>query len=120
MVKLAHDTDSKLSHPSEHTYVYDSNGVLMNDQKVLHNFKAFWEILSDAFRQSSENYKTIKPDLSLKDYFRDRLQASALDEELQNIVLELAETWGAFVGDPIERQSLKWVWLEECLDGGKS
>jgi predicted NAD/FAD-dependent oxidoreductase len=25
--------------------------------------------------------------------------------------------WGAFVGSPIQRQSLKFFWLEECIDG---
>ena len=33
-------------------------------------------------------------------------------------VLWMAEMWGAFVGDPIQKQSLKYFWLEECIDGG--
>ena len=119
MLKLAEDTDSKLSSPGESTYVYDSSGVLIDSQKVLDGFAVVWDILADAFKYSNENCKNIASNLSLKDFFRERLLASPLDEEAQKFVLELAEMWGGFIGDPFERQSLKWVWLEECLDGGK-
>jgi len=27
--------------------------------------------------------------------------------------------WGDFVGEPIEKQSMKYFWLEECIEGGK-
>ncbi|KAI4221025.1 MAG: hypothetical protein L6R36_007188 [Xanthoria steineri] len=54
---------------------------------------------------------------TLKDYVKETLLTSTLDEGLQHDILELAETWGANNGDPFEKQSLKWVWLEECLDG---
>ncbi|MCJ1475985.1 hypothetical protein MMC13_004649 [Lambiella insularis] len=117
MVKLAEDTDSKLTSPGETSYVYDSSGVLMDSQKVLDGFAVVWDILADAFQYSNDNCETIPSNLSLKDFFHERLSASLLDEEAQNVVLELAEMWGGFIGDPFERQSLKWVWLEECLDG---
>ncbi|KAK5150390.1 hypothetical protein LTR16_012680, partial [Cryomyces antarcticus] len=29
----------------------------------------------------------------------------------------MAEMWGAFVGTSIQRQSLKFFWLEECIEG---
>ncbi|KAI9678030.1 MAG: hypothetical protein M1817_005974 [Caeruleum heppii] len=32
-------------------------------------------------------------------------------------LLWMAEMWGAFVGDPVQRQSLKYFWLEECIEG---
>ncbi|MCJ1396685.1 hypothetical protein MMC18_009577 [Xylographa bjoerkii] len=117
MMKLAEDTDSKLSFPNESSYVYDSSGVLMNSQTVSDGFAVVWDILADAFKYSNENCKSIAPNLSLKDFFRERLSASPLDGEAQNVVPELAEMWGGFIGDPFETQSLKWFWLEECLDG---
>lgn len=119
MLELAQDTDSKLIRPNEKTYVYDSSGLLMSDQQVSDGFSAFWKILADASSHSDANCSDIEPNSSLKQYLQDELPESGLDEELQKITLELAETWGAFVGDSFERQSLKWFWLEECLDGGK-
>ena len=107
MLGLAHDIDSKLASSSESTCVYDSSGVLMDDQKVSDGFTAFWDMLADAIRHSNENCGTIEPNLSLKDFFQARLAASVSDEEFRTVVLELAEMWGAFVGDPFERQSLK-------------
>lgn len=118
MLKLAKESNSKLSSLGEISHVYDSSGVLMNRQKVVDGFAVVWDVLADAFEYSNENCKTIAPDLSLKDFFREKLSRSPLDEEAQKVVLELAEMWGGFIGDPFERQSLKWVWLEECLDGG--
>lgn len=29
----------------------------------------------------------------------------------------MAEMWGSFIGSPITSQSLKFFWLEECIDG---
>lgn len=119
MVQLTRDTETKLISPSESTYVYDTDGGLMDGKRALECSKALWKVLEGAFRQSNENCSNIEPNVSLKDYLEENLLASALDEELKNIILELAETWDAYVGDPFEKQSLKWVWLEECLQGGK-
>lgn len=118
MVKLAENVNCKLISPNESTYVYDSAGMHMNAQKVLSADTTFWDILADAFKYSDEDCNGIAPNRSLKDYFIERLSASQLDKEAQSTVMELAEMWGGFVGDPFERQSLKWFWLEECLEGG--
>jgi hypothetical protein len=37
----------------------------------------------------------------------------------RKIVMQVSEMWGAFVGSPISRQSLKFFWLEECIEGGE-
>lgn len=31
----------------------------------------------------------------------------------------LCRLWGGFVGSPIQKQSLKFFFLEECINGGK-
>ena len=36
---------------------------------------------------------------------------------MRALLLQEAEAWGAFVGGPIQRQSLKFFWLEECIEG---
>ncbi len=33
--------------------------------------------------------------------------------------MEMAEMWGAYIGDPVDKQSLKFAWMEECCGGGR-
>ena len=119
MLELAKETGSHLGSPSEDAYVYDAHSNLVDCQQVSESFNLLWEILAEAFRYSNENCEHVPPDVSLKDFFKDRLLVRQLDAKTQSFILELAEIWGAFVGDAFEKQSLKWFWLEECLDGGE-
>lgn len=119
LLELAKETGNHLASPSEDAYVYDAYGNLVNCQQVSESFDLIWEILAEAFRHSNENCEYIPPDVSLKDFFRDKLLARKLNAETRSFILELAEMWGAFIGDAFEKQSLKWFWLEECLEGGE-
>ena len=78
-----------------------------------------WGIFADAFKYSNET-KSIPPDRSLKDFFIEQVEQRDLTVADRKIVLQMSEMWGAFVGSPPDRQSLKFFWLEECIDGGKS
>lgn len=44
-------------------------------------------------------------------------QPAAIADEKRTKLLQLARGWGAYIGSPIDRQSLKFFWLEECLEG---
>lgn len=92
-----------------------------------------WTIVEEAFVHSNANCSTIDPKESLYDFFVQRLDAhippvsaDATEAEKeavaqkQKLVLQMADFWGAFVGSPVGRQSLKYYWLEECIEGGKS
>ena len=57
--------------------------------------------------------------MSLKNFFVQQLKDKDVPESESKLVMQMAEMWGAFVGSPWERQSLKFFWLEECIDGGK-
>ncbi|OHF00442.1 flavin containing amine oxidase [Colletotrichum orchidophilum] len=76
-----------------------------------------WSLIEDAFKYSNSECTTIDSARSLKDFFCERLADGDLPQDQQARVLLLAEMWGSFIGDSWERQSLKWFWLEECLDG---
>lgn len=52
------------------------------------------------------------------DYFHSSIKEKDLDSDSSTLVLQMARIWGDFIGDPIEKQSLKYLWLEECIDGG--
>jgi hypothetical protein len=77
-----------------------------------------WSIISDAFKFSNENCSKISPKTSLKDFFMQKLSESELSGDDRTLILQIAEMWGGFIGDQWDKQSLRYFWLEECLDGG--
>jgi hypothetical protein len=101
----------------ESTFAYDSQGTQLNQDKINTAMSIVWQIIIEAFQYSNLESQTIQPDISLRDFFEEKLVGSAPGE--REFILSLAETWGFFIGSPWEKQSLKWFWLEECLDGGK-
>ncbi|KAG7009930.1 hypothetical protein G7Y79_00001g002020 [Physcia stellaris] len=60
---------------------------------------------------------SIPQERSLMDYFLSSLKDQKLGEASSSLVLQMARIWGDYIGDPIEKQSLKYLWLEECIDG---
>lgn len=95
--------------------------MLLDEHRANEASDVFWGVVADAFKYSNENDSSseIPPDRSLKDFFVEKLEEKELEEADKKIVLQMAQMWGAFIGDPLERQSLKYFWLEECIDGGK-
>ena len=49
--------------------------------------------------------------------FPSQIENDAETQRNRDTILRMAEMWGAFVGSPIQTQSLKFFWLEECIDG---
>ena len=40
-------------------------------------------------------------------------------EEKARLFMQMAELWGAWVGEPVEKQGLRWLIMEEGMEGGK-
>ncbi|KAI9042990.1 flavin monoamine oxidase family protein [Aspergillus affinis] len=51
------------------------------------------------------------------DFFADQVQNMGLCDTDSTLVMDMAAMWGGFIGDSWERQSMKYMWLEECLGG---
>ena len=77
-----------------------------------------WGIIAYAFSYCNVHRASIPPEKSLMDFFKSEVQAKGLDDQTTKLVLQMAQMWGDFVGEPIEKQSLKFFWLEECIEGG--
>lgn len=82
-----------------------------------------WTIVEEAFVHSNKHCSEIDPAESLHDFFLQRLPEHIPDgtadcETRRTLVMQLADLWGAFVGSPVTTQSLKYFWLEECIEGG--
>lgn len=74
-----------------------------------------------AFKHSADNSATIDPQESLQDYFQLKAEEKypeANQDRQRKLVMQMSELWGPFIGSPVTTQSLRFFWLEECLDGG--
>lgn len=75
-----------------------------------------------AFEHSTKNTSTIDPKESLYDFFKEKAEELFPDatehESQRKTMMQFSEMWGAMVGSSVHKQSLKYFWLEECIEGG--
>ena len=90
----------------------------MDDETAQKLNDIIWDIISEAFAYSNKNCADIPPNLSLKSFFEERLSTMNLDVSGKALIMQMAEMWGSFIGDHWQQQSLKWFWLEVCLEIG--
>lgn len=117
ILDLAKETHSITCSIGEASAIIDQTGNRLDDQKARELTEVMWGIIADAFKYSHEA-DDISPNRSLKDFFEESLAVKDMSEIDKVLSLQLAETWGAFIGDAWERQSLRYFWLEECIEGG--
>ena len=75
-------------------------------------------IIQSGYKESNQHSSSIPQTRSLLDFFMTHIKKEGFDEDTSKLVAQLARIWGNFVGDVIERQSLKYLWLEGCIEGG--
>ena len=82
-----------------------------------------WEILEEAIEHSTKDSASIQSASSLYDFFQEKcshaFERSEMTERDVELVLDMSQMWGAYVGDRVEAQSLKYFYLEDCIDGGR-
>ncbi|KAK4219659.1 putative peroxisomal N(1)-acetyl-spermine/spermidine oxidase [Rhypophila decipiens] len=123
MLELAAETDTAVSNGEENTScVFDEDGQLLplKDGEMFSTI--MWDIVGEAFKYSNQSGSEIDVHRSLRDYFEEQAQVKFPDteddyERKRQLLLQTAELWGSFIGSPVEKQSLKFLWLEECIDG---
>lgn len=116
---IARRTHTVTDNLEERRAVINSKGNRFDEDLESKLSKIVWTIVVKAFQHSDINSAEIDKSKSLLDYFREQVPEIEKDPEKQSLILEQAHMWGAFTGDSIERQSLKFFFLEECIDGGK-
>ncbi|KJZ72058.1 hypothetical protein HIM_08513 [Hirsutella minnesotensis 3608] len=124
ILDLANQTKTTTSRWDVNSYVFDESGVLFPVDQGEKYAGAMWDIIQEAFKHSNRHGSETDGNKSLADFFREKVAERFPDSETdferqRQIVLLMSELWGAFVGSPISRQSLKFFWLEECIEGGK-
>jgi uncharacterized protein with NAD-binding domain and iron-sulfur cluster len=124
MLDLAKQTNTAVGSWDLTSCVFDEDGELFTVEDGEKYSDVMWQIVQDAFKHSNNSSQDIDPKESLHDFFvqkvAEKIPSTEKDHERKRkIVMQISELWGAFVGSPIYRQSLKFFWLEECIEGGK-
>lgn len=129
MMDLATETGTTTYSWGENQIMFDSDKRMLSREDTTEVQEFVWETIKEAFDESNDKYsrdareKGIAPSKSLADFFAKRIHDKyAKDKNPQSIaklklVGKTSKMWGAFVGQSIEKQSLKFFWLEECLEG---
>ncbi len=122
---LVRETKTAIGAGEHHSYIFDQDGQLLSLEEGEKYSTLLWSIIEEAFEHSNKNGSEIDPEKSLLDFFQEQVPKRIPDteegyEERRRILLHMAELWGNFVGSPLRKQSLKFFWLEECIEGGKS
>jgi predicted NAD/FAD-dependent oxidoreductase len=122
ILDLAKETKTVTMNWDGRQSIFDSLGNHMSDQDAAENTEAVWTIIEQAMKYSNEESATIPAEKSLYEFFEESVVNMFPSEKeeakkKQTTILQMAEMWGAFVGSPIQTQSLKFFWLEECIDG---
>ncbi|KAI8965161.1 FAD/NAD(P)-binding domain-containing protein [Daldinia sp. FL1419] len=122
ILKLAVETKTPLHHWNGKQLIYDSDGNPLPAEKTDKLSTLLWEIIEKAFKASEvarerDKGKSIPTEESLYDFISKNAAEELEDEEDREILIQMSEMWGAYVGEPVWKQSLRFAWMEECCGG---
>jgi hypothetical protein len=127
--KLAVETGTSLHHWNSKQLLYDTAGNSLPDEETDHLSTLLWKFIDEAFKFSTAAHaevarngcsNSIPKEDSLQDLIKKRALAELQDESERKTLLQMSEMWGAYVGEPVWKQSLRFAWMEECCAGGAS
>jgi predicted NAD/FAD-dependent oxidoreductase len=116
IVKLAQQTETATMHPPEVTSIFDTTGRQLPEDVAEEIAETMWTSMASAFKFSNDHPGEIDVQTSLFDHLISTLTPAVSDKETLEHVLHETRIWGNFVGDSVERQSLKFFFLEETID----
>ncbi|KAK4162650.1 hypothetical protein QBC43DRAFT_74893 [Cladorrhinum sp. PSN259] len=125
IMDLARETGTSTSAEwAEEAFVFDEFGEMLHPKEAGEYSNMMWEIIKEASAHSRahQHGPGIDPGETLWDFFQEhvpkKIPSTEKDyEQKRKFVLQMADLWGAFVGSPVQTQSLKFFWLEECIEG---
>ncbi|KAJ8119484.1 hypothetical protein ONZ43_g3570 [Nemania bipapillata] len=122
IMDLAQKTNTATGSWAAKTSIIDEAGKILPPPEAEVYSDMMWDIIGKAFTHSNKNSGTIGVKESLLEFFGKELarripKESPGSNEKRKIMYQIAESWGAYVGNHIASQSLKYFWLEECIDG---
>ena len=123
IVELAKETGTPLHRWKESALLVDHEGHLAAPSEANKALKQVWEILEGAMDHSTNRNEEIHSSASLYRFFEDwcdrAFQRGDMTGREVELVLGMSQMWGAYVGDRVDLQSLKYFYLEDCIEGGR-
>ncbi|KAJ4501308.1 hypothetical protein C8R41DRAFT_892491 [Lentinula lateritia] len=120
--KLATETNTPMHRWNSKQMIFDSSGKMLPEETTDRLSTLLWKIIEEAFRFSAEAHikdsgMSIPLEDSLHDFIRRRSIDELPDQRERDTLLQMSEMWGAYVGEPVWKQSLRFAWMEECCGG---
>ncbi|KFA71442.1 hypothetical protein S40288_04314 [Stachybotrys chartarum IBT 40288] len=119
--KIAQQTKTPLHSWNDKQLIYDSSGNVLSGDLADRLSTILWEIIEEAFQFSAQsaarNDDSIPNHASLYDFIKQEAEKKLENEEEKSLLLKMSEMFGAYVGEPVWKQSLKFSWMEECCGG---
>lgn len=123
IIDLATETETPLHRWKANTLLVDGEGKLVAPSEANKALKQVWEILEGALEHSTDRNEELDSSVSLYSFFESwcdwAFQRGDMTRREVELVLGMSQMWGAYVGDRIELQSLKYFYLEDCIGGGR-
>ena len=118
IVDIAKATDSELFWRPADSAIIGSDGVTRSPELTKRLNAARNDIIERAYVYSAAHKDEIDPDTSLLEFVREKaVEAYSTEPEFLSDLLGESERWGLFIGEPISKQSLKFLGIEEGPSG---
>ncbi|KAL4909681.1 hypothetical protein BDW74DRAFT_173174 [Aspergillus multicolor] len=123
-VRLAAEAGSTVVPCGAVDSICDSDGRWIESETARAYYEEVWDVLGLAMERSRVAAATgeeIGDQIRMIDFFRDEVRKKASRRQepdgYEELMLQIVEMWGAFMGDECENQSLKNLALDAGLDG---
>ena len=125
ILDFAQATNTGTASPDESSSLFDEHGIRFPAKEGEKYETMMWDIIEEAFEYSKRYGSEIDASKSLLDYFHEKIPERIPESEFEyekrrKVLLQLCQSWGAFIGTRIGRQSLRFFWMEQCIEGGSS
>ncbi|KAH8882317.1 FAD/NAD(P)-binding domain-containing protein [Thozetella sp. PMI_491] len=122
ILQLAIETSTPMHHWNDKQLLFDSAGHSVPQETADRLSALLWDILESGFRFSQEAYDrgtatSIPAGDSLYEYVERRARQLVPNENEQQLLAQMSEMFGGYVGMSIRKQSLRFAWLEQCCNG---
>lgn len=117
--ELSVATNTTTYDPDGHQLMFDPTGKPLDQAMATRISEWMWTMVDEGFEYSTNHKDEIPANMSLFDFFRERLETTNFTPSEKSACLNYCKLWGAYIGEPVERQSLKFFHLEECIEGSK-
>jgi hypothetical protein len=123
VLQAAISTSTPLHHWNNKQLIYDTSGEPLPDDVTERLSTLLWELIEAAFSYSEKACDKAEPGIPSQDSLYDFIKREAgkrlEDEEERSLLLEMSHMFGAYVGEPVWKQSLRFAWMEGCCGGGE-